>query len=240
MSGAKIFGCTDVPIGRQWIPIKVNSAGELGIIMPRTSLHEDWQDFAIDPVIWTVANPATGAAWGVDAVYVPHLMARTSPNANETARMRSNEVWVCGSGYYGNNTLLSKFSLAFEMRLNNVNHLDNGLTFFGLSSGGMATRATNTIICFALLADALQTVTDNAGVETVNTGFGETLTNHNLFQIEVIAGAVNFYLNRNLIATHITNIPNIPMYINFYADTNALGAATIGIGQVLAWTEGAV
>ncbi len=94
----------------------------------------------------------------------------------------------------------------------------------------VATRATNNLIGFALLADVLQTLTDSGGVETVNTAFGETLTNHNKFRLEIMESAVRFYLNETLIAIHTTNVPAVPMYPTWYAVTEAGGACAVAIG----------
>ena len=84
-------------------------------------------------------------------------------------------------------------------------------------------------------------MTDLAGVETVNTGFGENMANLNKFKITVatIAGVitVQFYLNETLVASHIANLPDLPMYPNFYFDTGAGGACTPQMGVIRIWTE---
>lgn len=204
---------------------------------PAIYLYEGWQDEAgIDAAVWTWANPATGVAWarGADGA---DLMATSIPNANETARLNSNQRWVVAPTLYGTNKVLRKFILEFEMQLANVANLDNALCLFGLTPAVGNDRSSNNIIGFALLADVLQTVTDLAGAETVFTGFGETLTNKNKLRIEIYANVIQFYLNEALIATHTANLPDQPMYLNFFTDTEAGGAATFKLGISRCWME---
>lgn len=206
---------------------------------PRVSLLETWQDeLGIDFTVWTTTNPATGAAWSRGAVGA-YLRATSVPVANEIARLRSVQRWVAAPDVYGVNTILRRLVFEFEMRLANLANLDNTQCLFGLTQGVADVRATPNIIGWALVGagNALQTVTDDAGVETVNTGFGETLTNWNKFRIDVLGATVRFYLNEALVATHITNLPDFPFYLNFFVDTNAGGAATPEIGIVRVWTE---
>ena len=210
------------------------------ISTPTINLYEGWQDeTGIDLTVWTLTNPATGAAWARGAVG-ELLMAYSSPNANENARIRSNQRWIVSPGLYGVNKILRRFALEFEahfigsVNFNNVNFL------LGLTPAIGDTRATNNIIAFSLVGagNALQTLTDAGGAETVNTGFGENLLLTNKFKIDISLNSVKFYLNEALIANHITNLPsNAPLYLNFYAPTGAGGASTIRLGTVRAWTE---
>ena len=204
---------------------------------PNRDMVETWQDEAgIDLTLWTPTDPATGTAWsrGSDGAY---LRATAVPNANETARLRSNQRWFMGTGVYGTNTIYRKLNLEFELRLVNVANLDNTLCLFGFTSGGTATRATNNIIGWCLAADVLATLSDDTGAETTNTGFGETLTDWNKLKMIFSTGQVAFYLNETLVATHTTNLADLPMFINFFIDTEAGGAATIDLGIVRCWPE---
>jgi hypothetical protein len=204
---------------------------------PSLNLYEGWQDEAgIDPAVWTWINPATGAAWARGAVGA-YLRATTVPVANETARLRSNQRWIAAPGIYATNTILRRLILEFELRLTNVANLDNTICFFGLTTGIGDTRATNNIIGWALLADVLQSVTDNGGAESTTTGFGETLTNMNKLRLEAYLGHVRFFINEVQVADHIANLPSFPFYLNFFVDTEAGGAGTIELGIVRAWTE---
>jgi hypothetical protein len=201
------------------------------------SLSETWQEeTGISEDLWLLTQPATGTPWARTAAGA-YLEASCIPALNETARMVSTMRWIVAPDTYGDNTVIRKMVFEFSMKLTNVANLDNTLCFFGLTPGQADTRATNGIAGFALLADALQTVTDDAGAETVNTGFGETLTNWNKFRMEIYAGHVKFFLNGTQIADHAANLPDAPAYIDFYFDTEAGGTATPEIGILRAWYE---
>ena len=209
-----------------------------GLSRPLVTLYEGWQDeLGIDPTVWTVTNPATGAAWARGAVG-ELLMAAAAPNANENARLRSVQRWVVSPFLYGTNKILRKFSLEFEMHMGaGLANLDNVNFFMGLTSGIADVRTTNNVIGFALIGagNALQTVTDAGGAETVNTGFGENLVLTNKFKIEASLNSVKFYLNEVQIANHVANAPDLPMYLNFYVPTGAGGAAIFRIGALRVW-----
>ncbi len=204
---------------------------------PLMSLLETWQDEAgIDPTVWDTLDPATGTAWtrgGSDS----YLRAYSGPNANETARLWSIMRWPCQCGVWNDNTVYRQLFLEFEMKLATVANLDNSLCFFGLTEDTSDDRSDNDIIGFGLNADILQTVTDAAGTETTNTTFGETLTNWNRFGIWVARSSVRFLLNGAVIATHTTNLPAFPMWLNWYMDTEAGGAAGIHLGVIRAWQD---
>lgn len=206
---------------------------------PNRSLIETWQDeLGIDFTVWTVTNPATGAAWARGAVG-ELLMAAAAPNALENARLRSVQRWLATATLAGTNKILRRLLFEFEFHVVGLANLDNAAFFLGLTSGIADTRATNNIIGFGLVGagNALQTVTDAGGAETVNTGFGENLLLTNKLRIEVFTNHVLFYLNEALIADHTTNAPDLPMYLQFYIPTGAGGAATPRIGTVRAWYE---
>jgi hypothetical protein len=201
------------------------------------SFFEGWQDEAgIDPIVWTVTNPATGGAWTRGAVGA-YLMAVVSPNASENSRLRSNQRWVCAPVVYDRNQILRRLVLEFECYLQLVANVDNANFFMGLTAAVGATRASNNLIGFGLIGDALQTITDDGGAETVNTGFGETMANLNKFKIVVERDVVSFYLNEVRIASHITTLPNAPMYLNFYYPTEAGGPSILSLGTIRLWTE---
>lgn len=214
---------------------------------PELNLYEGWQDeLGIDFTLWTVTNPATGAAWARGAgagVLAGMLRASSAPNANEVARLVGNQRWQIAPNLTGTNTILQVTEMEFELAIANLANLDNTITFMGFTPNQADTRVSNNIVGLAIVGagNALQTVTDLAGVETVNTGFGENLANLNKLKVTVatIAGVitVQFWLNGTLIASHITNLPDLPMYPNFYFDTTALGACTPQIGIVRIWTE---
>lgn len=207
--------------------------------LPSDSLMESWADPAvgISEARWTLTNPATGAAWA-RTVSGAFIYAQTVPVANETARMRSNQQWRAHVLAIQPRIIPKKFIFEFELLLGNVVNMDNTLTILGGLTQGIAdTRATPNIIIFGLVGDVLQTITDLTTTETVTSGFGETLAQHNLFRIEVTDTEVLFGLNGNYIARHITNLPDGPFYLQFFMDTEGTGAATHAVGWNRAWYE---
>jgi len=216
--------------------------GQVG--RPEVQLYEGWQDeLGIDFTLWTVANPATAWARGAGAgIAVPFLVASAPLLINEVARLVGNQRWQLAPNIWGANTIIRLTTYEFEMTLSDVTQLVPGTCFWGLTPIQAANRATPNIIGFGLVgaapAQALQTVTDLLGIETVNTGFGENLAAYNKLKIVVLTVAgvptptVLFYLNEVLIATHIANLPDLPMYPNFYFDTTGLGPCTPQIGVI--------
>ena len=211
-----------------WIVVLLGGTGT-----KETSMTETWQDeLGIDFTIWTTTDPATGVAWARGAgagMMAAFLAASAAPNANETARLRSNQRWQAISTLIvNNNTITKRLRFEFEMTLANLANLDNTLCFFGLTPGIANDRTSNNIIGFALVGagNALQVVTDVGGVEEVNTGFGETLAQVTKFKIDVYEDHVKFYLNEVEIADHTVSLPDQVMYLNFFFDTTAGGAAT--------------
>jgi len=206
---------------------------------PTISLVETWQDeLGIDKTVWTVTDPATGAAWARGAVG-DLLMAYSSPNANENARLRSNQRWLCIPTLTGPSRIVRKTYFEFEFHIVGLANLDNTNFLLGLTPNVGDTRASHNVVGFALVggANALQTLTDAGGVETVNTGFGENLLVTNKVKIEISLNSVEFSLNEAVIANHAANIPDLPMYLNFYIPTGAGGAATFRVGGIRVWYE---
>lgn len=213
---------------------------------PETQLFEGWQDeLGIDFTLWTLTHPATTWVRGAGAgVAAPHLVATNTMILNELSQLVGNQRWPIAPDVWDENTVLRRVVYEFEMTIATVANLDNGECFFGFTPLQTDTRASNNIIGFALIADALQTVTDD-GAPTVNTGFGEDLAVYNKFRIDVltplIAGvptpSVRFYLNEALIATHVTTLPDLPMYPNWYFDTEGTGGCVSQVGIVRIWTE---
>ena len=219
----------------------------LSELRPEMSLYEGWQDeLGIDFTLWTVTHPATAWVRGAGAgVMVGSLVATAPLVIGEVSRLVGNQRWPIMPDLSGTNTILRVAELEFEMTLSAVAQLVIGTCFFGFTPNQADTRANPNIIGFGLVGaapnQALQTLTDLGGAPTVNTGFGENMAALNKFKITVVqiagVGTVQFYLNEVLIATHITTLPDLPMYPNWYFDTTALGACTPQIGIVRIWTE---
>jgi len=203
---------------------------------PSERLIETWQDLLIDANIWTVTDPAVGAAWN-PTVSGAFIYIITTPNANEFARLVGNYQWELHSITPNTNLIVKKTVIEFSGVIGVPANVDNTITLFGWTPDIGDDRSDNNVIGFCLLADVLCTLTDSGGVETVNTGFGEDLTLHNKFRIEIYEGNVDFYLNETRIAQHTTNIPNVPSYPNFAFDTDGGGACGLSIGIIKIWYE---
>lgn len=232
-----------IPTGTRFVILPIGGGGggpgpsPGGSYGPLISFCETWQDeLGIDFTVWTTTDPATGVGWTRGAAGA-YLRANSIPNANETARLRSNQRWIAAPGVYGTNTIFRKSYFEFELQLANVANMDNTLCIFGLTPNVGDNRGSNNIIGWGLAADVLQSITDLAGVETTNNGFGETLTNWNKLLIEIYDGTVQFQINEAVVASHVANLPDLPMYLNWFVDTEAGGAATINLGAVRAWYE---
>ena len=217
--------------------LQLDAPGVISASRPSNALFEGWQnEIGIDHTTWTLVEPATGGAWARGAVG-PYLMVVASPNANENARLRCNYRWPVAPTAYAPNQVIRRFIMEFESYLQVVGNIDNANFLFGLTNSAVATRASNNIIGFGLIGGALQTITDDGGLETLNTGFGEDLTAYNKFKIDVYANTVDFYLNETRIARHTTNLPNAPMYPNFYYPTGAGGGSIVSLGIIRCWPE---
>ena len=212
------------------------------LLRPGINLYESWQDeTGIDPAVWTVTDPVAGTAWARGAVG-ELLMASVAPNASLSARLRSNQRWVVSPGLYSPSRILRKFNLEFEMHIVNLlANLDPVTFFLGLTAGIADVRTVDNIMGWALQVvggiNKLQSLTDAGSAEVTNTGFGENFTLTNKLKMEISYNSCKFYLNEVLKATHITNLPDAPFYINFFIPTNAGGAATFRLGTVRAWLE---
>jgi len=208
------------------------------ISRPLLELYEGWEGLAIDAAKWTVTDPAGGTAWtaGITGAYARILVA---PALNNVARLVSDQVYIAAPTVYATNTILRRLYLEFEMKMTTKTSFDNTLCFFGLTATAADDRSSNNIIGFGMNADVLTSVTDLGGAELVNTGFGETLEDTWLkLGICVSKGHVQFFVNEVQKSNHyvVANLPSVPMYINFYLDTEGV-AGTFQLGVIRAWYE---
>lgn len=205
---------------------------------PSLNLYEGWQDeTGIDTTVWT----ASGAAWsrGASGAY---LRATSSPATAETARLITDQRWIAAPDTYGTDTILRRLVLEFEMRLTDVTYIDEEATFFGWTKTTADTRASDDIIGFYLdaSADDLYSLTDNGGVETTNdTGIDAAdLASWHKYKIDIYEGNAKFYVDEALKTTHTTNLPDYPMYLDFFIENDGgAGSLTIELGVVRVWTE---
>lgn len=91
----------------------------------------------------------------------------------------------------------------------------------------------------AIQTNKLGSVTDSGGTETVSAGFGDTPTNWTKLRMEIFEGHVYFFVDdfKEPRAVHSTNLPDAPMWQNYYIDTTAGGAATIELGTIRVFGE---
>ena len=205
---------------------------------PSLNLYEGWQDeTGIDTTVWT----SSGAAWsrGASSAY---LRATSSPATAETARLVTDQRWIAAPDTYGTDTVLRRLVLEFEMRLTDVAYIDEEAAFFGWARTTADTRASDDIIGFYLdaSADDLYSLTDNGSTETTNdTGVdAAAIASWHKYRIEIYAGNVEFYVDEALKTTHTTNLPDYPMYLDFFIENDGgAGSLTIELGVIRAWTE---
>lgn len=204
---------------------------------PLPSFFETWA--FIDEAIWTKTDPAAGTAWNnVVGLGGSNLWVSAVPNAANFARIRSRDYWTVGPAVYGASIMYRKFSFEFELMLTDLANINEATTYYGFSNPG-DTRASNNIICFAIAANVLQTLTKNGAAEETNTGFLEDLTIPNKLKIEAYAGHVKFYLNEAQIADHTNIVATLSAgkVINFYHAADAGVGSGIRIGQNRAWYD---
>ena len=205
---------------------------------PSLNLYEGWQDeTGIDTTVWT----SSGAAWsrGASGAY---LRATSSPATAETARLVTDQRWIAAPDTYGTDTVLRRLVLEFEMKLTDVSYIDEEATFVGWTRTTADTRASNDIIGFYLdaSADNLYSLTDNNSAETTNdTGVDAAdLVSWHKYKIEIYAGNAKFYVDEALKTTHATNLPDYPMYLDFFTENDGgAGSLTIELGVIRVWTE---
>jgi hypothetical protein len=248
-NGKTVFLCryigrvirTEIPDG---VPANIAAiVSSLSIITDKLNtvwMYETWQDeSAIDPLKWIVLNPAVTAfssPWTI-GVHGGRLSPVTTLDVNQTAGLTGIQRWPNYANLlapFGITTLTSGMVMEWEMQIGDgLNSLDNTLCVFGLVYTQASTRASDYINAFALVGatNVLQTVTDFAGAETTNTGFGEDKSIWNKYKIMVLSGHVMFYLNETLISDHTTNVQAADLYPKFYVDSNAINISDIGIGM---------
>ena len=153
--------------------------------------------------------------------------------ANGTARLRSLYTFRATPSKFSNTTnttMVRGVFVEFEAKFTDVANIDNTNFFMGLSSSTSGLRTTADIIGFGLVGDAIQTVTDSSGTETVNAPAGITLTNRNLYKIAITPGQVEFWINGNIVATHTTNLPDILPFLMFYSASEGGGSSVLDVG----------
>jgi|TARA_R110000744_G_scaffold355954_1_gene462590 hypothetical protein len=153
--------------------------------------------------------------------------------ASASARLRSLYTFRVTPSKFSNTentTMVRGVFLEFEAKFTSVANMDNANFFMGFNSSTSGTRTTADVVGFGLSSDAIQTVTDSSGTETVNLPAGITLTNRNLYKIAITGDQVEFWINGNQVATHTTNLPDVLPFLMFYNVSEAGGSSTLDVG----------
>jgi len=209
-------------IGLNHLILSLNYSG-------KSSLSESWQDATPpghDTNIWTEVLGATGSV-DRDATEVGYLkQVFTGPANADTARLHSVHEWPVAPTLWGADMLYKRFVFGWECKFVSVDSIENGGPaaagfFMGLAPSTVATRATQELIGFVLTANALNSLTDDGGTETLNAVGAPTLTDWHVLAIECYAGGVNFYVDGAVMANHITNIPDGNYYLTWYVPQEA-------------------
>lgn len=197
--------------------ITLSSAG-------KSNLVETWQDVTppgIDPNIWATVLTGTGgvARNTAEAGYLKVIL--TGPTNADTARLHSVAQFPATPTLMGANVIYKRFIFVWEAKFATVASIDNTHFLMGLAPSAVATRATNELIAFILTADALNSLTDDGGAETVNAVGAPVLTNWHLYAVEVYHGGVVFYIDGAAVAQHVTNLPDQNWYLTWYLPQEA-------------------
>jgi YD repeat-containing protein len=218
---------------RDWLAL---GAGAMLSLLPQgSSVFEDWQTEAIDLLIWTPTHPVTNPLIVVTDV-VPYLGMHVVRFDVEDAEFgllqgRANiNRWRVMPRLISDHFMLKKFIMEFELYHNDVAHIDQALSFFGLVADPAAYQRTSPdIVGFRYDgADRLMSITDDAGGE-VSIGIIDVIEDTwNKFKIEVIEGEIKFYVNEVLKTTHPApwGLPDRLMYPSWYFESAGGGADT--------------
>jgi len=223
--------------------MSIDTIGLNHLIIPmfhasKDSVLETWVSPGINPAIWGTAIAATGLV-ALDKTEQPYQKAVLTGTVNaDTARLYAQRQWSVGPTVWGDNTVWKRFVMMWEAKFVTVASIENTTFLMGLSPTLVATRATNETIGFVLTADVLNSLTDNAGTETVNAVGAPVLTNWHTYAIEAYQGGIVFYVDGAAIVTHSTNLPDYNFYPTFYLPQEAAAnGGELHIGQVALWHE---
>lgn len=212
------------------------------VLRPKVDFVETWQDevAGIDPAIWTIAVTGTGAVVH-DATETGYLKALLTGTGNgDTARLTSDQRWVCAPDLYGKNTIRRRLTMEFEAKFATVASIDNTAFFMGLASATNATEASNNIAGFILDAsDELNSVTDD-GARTAKAIGDPTLTNWHKYSIDVYEEVISFYVDEVEVSRHSTaaaeDLPDTTMYQNYYLPQEAAAnGGELHVGIIKVW-----
>lgn len=203
-------------------------------------LSEFWASdvTGIDGNMWATSVAGAGAVTRVvtDTDFLKVRVSTGDAAGASTARLRTVVLFRATPTGFTTSGTPKRLVVQWEGKFTAVSAFDNATFFMGLSSSTTADRTTANIIGFGLSGDAIQTVTDSAGVETTNLPAAITLTNRNEFRMEIsrVGGTnqVEFFINDVLQFTHNTNVPDVNGYLEFFVDNDTTGTAIFDVGAI--------
>lgn len=138
-------------------------------------------------------------------------------------------------------TIHRKLIVEWMAALVSVANTDNAVFNMGLAPSDGGVRTTGDLIGFVLVSDALNTLTDVNGTETLTVvSSPPTLTDWNKYRIEIerSTGDQLFYVNEVLKNRHTTTYERaISGRINFNTASEIAVASQLLIGPVRCWVE---
>ena len=196
-------------------------------------LSEQWA--TSDNTFTGACNGETGSASTIARVTNDDDMIKVAVTvpASDTARLRTTYNFRATPSKFSstsNTSMVRGIFAEWEAKFTNVANINNASFFMGFSESITGTRATTDIIGFGLSSDAIQTVTDASGTETVNAPSSITLTDRNLYKMAITENQVDFWINGNQVATHTTNLPDIMPHFMIYNASEGGGASTVDLG----------
>lgn len=109
--------------------------------------------------------------------------------------------------------------------------------FLAQNAGGTDRSSTNAL-GFILASDALNTLSDKAGTETVTVATGApSLTEWNTYRITMTNGNIAFAVNGVTLVNNTTNLPLKPLQFTIVNKQEAAGTAGVRLGPVAIWAE---
>ena len=132
--------------------------------------------------------------------------------------------------------IYQRVTMEWLMAFTSVANIDNTQMVAGLNAIG-AERSDINVACFCLASDALNTVTDAAGAETVTVVGGDaiTLTNFNRYKIVMRNGTVEFWVNNTLRNTHTANILAVATQATIGLRSEAAVTARLEFTDIRCW-----
>lgn len=203
-------------------------------------ISEMWENEGLSGVVWeqTLDGAGTGA-FAVSDGYMYYDIDTENVNLSD-AYINSKYRWQVRPASFGDtNCLINKLILEAVLRTKgNVADIVNAGFMLGFTETKANLNTQNNIAAFTLDgSDNLISKTDNDGTDQSSGTLTATLTNWNLFKIEVYATGYRFSINKTIVSTHTTQVPDEAMYLIFATRSDGVGAVGLDIGNVLCYYE---